>query len=123
MSSSRKLTRLPEKYEPGFLREMDRRTELHKRLSERYETIVMDAGGMESIAVVKLSLIERFVFLEAMLQTWEARIVESPKAEEALASRWTQAINTLQGLAQKIGLERLAPRTVDLKTYLKERAS
>ena len=97
---------LPAKFEPGFPRDFDRRTEIYQRLNTTYETIVDDAGGADQLSHTRLALVERFVFLEATLQTWEREIATDPKAAEHLVSRWIQAVNSLQGLAKAIGLER-----------------
>ncbi len=86
---------LPQKYEPGFLRDMDRRTDIAKRLYAAYDAIVDDVGGTEELSHAKLALIERFVFLEAVIQTWETRIATNPKGTAKLLSRWIQAVNSL----------------------------
>ena len=112
---------LPAKFEPGFLRDFDRRTEIYQRLAATYDEIVTDAGGEHEIPHTKLALIDRFVFLEATLQTWEREIATNPKAAEHLVSRWIQGVNSLQGLAKVIGLKR-RPKTVDLKAYVEGRA-
>lgn len=111
---------LPERYEVGFLREFDRRTELYQRLSSIYETILEDVGGAESIAHTRLALIERFVFLEAVLQELEQDIAKNPKASEEKLSRWIQGLNSLTGLAKTIGLDRKV-KTVNLKAYVRGR--
>lgn len=108
---------LPERYEVGFLREFDRRTELYQRLSTIYETILEDVGGAESVAHTRLALIERFVFLEAVLQELEQEIAKNPKASEEKLSRWIQGLNSLTGLAKTIGLDRKV-KTVNLKAYV-----
>lgn len=118
---SAKLKRLPERYQPGFLRELDGRTEISQRLNAVYDRIVADCGGSNSLSHTKLALIERFVFLEATLQTWEHAIATDATGSEKLPSRWVQGVNSLQGLARLIGLDRQSPRVVDLQTYVKER--
>lgn len=113
---------LPEKYEAGFLREFDQRTALFQRLNGVYQTIIEDAGGIESLTHIKVALIERFVFLEATLQRWEQEIAKEPAKNEQLVSRWIAAVNSLQGLARALGLER-APKPVgNLRAYLEDGA-
>jgi hypothetical protein len=116
-----KRTTLPAKYEPGFIRELDGRYALAQRLTTAFEEVVADCGGVESLTHVQLSMIERFCFLEAQLQNWEAEIARHPKESEHLVSRWVQATNALQGLAKVVGLERRLPNTLTLKAYVKER--
>jgi hypothetical protein len=113
---------LPARYEPGFLRAMDRRTEIAQRLLAAYDAVVADAGGEENLTHTKLALIERFVFLEATVQAWEYAIATNPKGTEALVSRWVQAVNSLQGLAKLIGLTRTRKHVMNLREYVEERA-
>ena len=113
-----KLTGLPPRFEPGFLRNMDRRLALSQRLSAVYETIVDDLGGQDTLSHTKLALVERFVFLEAVLQTWEEKIATDPKEAEPLMGKWIQAVNSLQGLARYIGLDRAERPMVNLRAYV-----
>jgi hypothetical protein len=113
---------LPEKFEPGFLREFDQRTALFQRLNGIYQEIIEDVGGIASITHLKLAMIERFVFLEATLQRWEQDIAKNPDETALLVSRWVQAVNSLQGLAKTIGIERRARPAGDLRAYLEDGA-
>lgn len=121
MGKDQKRSTLPARYEPGFLEEMDRRTEIYKKLREAYDEVVEDAGGELNLTHAKLCLCERFVFLEACLQTWETMIATNPAGTEQLLSRWIQGLNCLSGLAKTIGIERKAKKASDLKAYLKGR--
>lgn len=120
-TATKKNKQLPDKYERGFMRKLDGRTEVCQRLVAAYETIVEEAGGEGSLAHTKLALIERFVFLEATVQTWELELAQNPTASPELLSRWIQAVNSLQGLAKIIGIERQTKKVVDLKAYVSER--
>ncbi len=113
-----KLADIPDKYVPGFLRELDQRTDVCQRLNTAYQRIVDDAGGEENLSLVKLSLIERFVFLGEMLERWELEIVQHPNETAAALSRWIQAVNSIQGLARAIGIEVKGRRSPNLKAYL-----
>jgi hypothetical protein len=112
---------LPERYKPGVIREIDRRTELGQRLQAVFDVIVTDAGGPHGLTHTKLALIERFVWLEAMLQGIEREIAAKPEAANDLIGKWVQGVNSLTGLAKMIGLERNLSRTVDLRAYVRER--
>jgi hypothetical protein len=116
---STKLTSLPERYEPGFLASLDRRTDLYKTLSTNYEEVVANLGGKNDLTHIMLSLIERFVFMEAVLQHLENLIVTNPK-KTILVNRWIQGVNSLQGLACRIGLEKRINNNPTLKAYLAE---
>ncbi len=113
-----KLADIPEKYVPGFLRELDGRTDVCQRLTAAYERIVDDAGGEELLSLVKLNLIERFVFLSEMLERWELEIVQHPNENGAALARWVQAVNSIQGLARAIGIEAKGRRKPNLRAYL-----
>lgn len=121
--NSGKLSQLPEKYEAGFIRRLDKRTEVYQQLRSTFERIANEAGGKEQLTHTRLALIERFVFLEAALQAWEKRIVENPEHCDDLIGRWIQAVNSLTGLAKLIGLERSKKNTIDVKDYITARAS
>jgi hypothetical protein len=111
---------LPAKYEPGFLKDMDQRTGIAIRLNAAFDAIVDDCGGADSLPHTKLALVERFVFLEAILQSIEQKIAEGAKDSGDLIGKWTAAVNSMQGLAKLIGLERVT-RGRDLRAYVAER--
>lgn len=112
---------LPKKYTPGFIADLDRRSIVYKQLRASYNEVVAEAGGKDSLTHTKRALIERFVFLEACLQSWEHEIATNPKVPDSLLSRWVQASNSLIGLAKVIGLNRTPRKAANLKQYMKER--
>lgn len=122
MTKTSKPTRLPDKYVPGFLRKLDQRCEVSIRLTTAYVNVVADLGGEETLSHSKLALIERFVFLQGLLETWEAEIATNPTASAELVGKLVQATNAFVGLAKTLGLERRAKATIDLQTYLRGRA-
>ena len=63
--------RPPLEVQGRFLAELDGRTDLAKVLRANYEVIVSDIGGKDEVSHVKSALVERFVWLEAILQTLE----------------------------------------------------
>jgi len=93
------------RFKPGFLAALDQRTELAKALHARRAQIIEDIGGEGELSRVKAALIDRFVWLECMLQTWE---FEMAQGNSESAARWTQAVNALSGLASKLGLDKKA---------------
>ncbi|GEM_PF-1203103 len=97
---------LPVKFKPGFLGEMDRRTELAKTLTANYQAIVADVGGPTEVGHVKAALIERFVWLEAIVQTLEHEMATGQIEKAEHLGRWIQAVNSLSGLAKALGVER-----------------
>lgn len=110
-------TTLPKKYTPGFMDQLDRRSIVYRELRQAYTEILADCGGRDALSHTKRALIERFVFLEATLQTWEQKIATG-KADDEMLGRWVQACNALQGLAKVIGLNRSPRKSKNLKQYI-----
>jgi hypothetical protein len=108
---------LPIKFKAGFLGTMDHRTELARVLRANYETIAEDVGGRAELGHVKGALIERFVWLETILQTLEHEMASGKVEMKATLGPWIQGLNSLTGIARVLGIER-RPRVVDLKTYV-----
>lgn len=99
---------LPKVYRPGYLAQLDRRTELFQRLHGNFLNIADDLGGQPELSHIKSSLIERYVFLEAVLHKIESDLANNPDAAPELLGRWIQAVNSLTGLAKTLGIERRA---------------
>ena len=107
-----KISEVPKRYRPGFLRELDKRTDTYLRLSSAYERLINDLGGNYSaLSHAKLALVERFVWLEELIRTMEMRSLRKPSEAAELSSRIIQASNSLQGIARQIGLQKLAAVT------------
>lgn len=116
-----KAKELPAKFEVGFMADMDQRTKVYQVLAGNLAAIRADLGGEDALTHVKAALVERFVFLEAVLQKLEHDIATNANGNTAdLLGKWIQGVNSLQGLAQRIGLERRAREAVtDLDSYVK----
>lgn len=99
---------LPVTFKAGFLADLDKRTELAKSLRSNYDAIVADIGGTDDVGHIKASLVERFVWLEAILQTIEHELVNGTIDKAEALGRWIQAVNSLTGLAKVLGVERKA---------------
>ena len=99
---------LPAKYKPGFLADLDGRGGLSKALRANYAEIVADIGGTTEVGHVKAALIERFCWLEAILQTLEHDLATGAIDKAEALGRWIQAVNSLTGLAKVLGIERKA---------------
>ena len=98
---------LPAKFSLGFLSQLDGRTEVAKALRANYDAIVRDvAGDAADLSHVKAALVERFVWLEAILQGIEHEMVTGTTSKTEAIGRWIQAVNSLSGLAKVLGVER-----------------
>jgi hypothetical protein len=107
-NNSHKVQSLPEKFRAGFLAALDGRTDLAKALRANYEQIVADVGGREDVGHVKSSLIERFCWLEAILQALETDMAKGAIDKAEALGKWIQAVNSLSGLAKVLGVDRKA---------------
>jgi hypothetical protein len=97
---------LPAKFKTGFLSALDGRTDLARALRANYQELVADLGGPDELGRVKRALVERFVWLEAILQTIEHELVSGEIDRSEALGRWVQAVNSLSGLAKVLGVER-----------------
>ena len=122
VNEQHKPTELPARYEPGFLQALDRRYTGTKGLKRRFEGIAEDLGGIDELSGIKLSLLERFIWLEATLVYLETVIATETdsKVVTKILPQWIQAVNSLLGIARTLGIERQA-KSVDLKSYLAEK--
>jgi hypothetical protein len=110
---------LPKTPEINFLSKLDQRTEVYKTLTANFQEIVEDLGGEEEMTFLKKRLIERAVFVIAMIGNIEVVIAENPTSKEhyGLHSALT---NTLLGLSSRLGIEKQVRNVLTLKTYLAE---
>ncbi len=106
--SVRLLGEIPEKYTPDFMDRLDKRTVLGKAVCQRFETIATDCGGLDTLSHVKVGIIKRFIWMEAVIEGFELQLAAGDRI--ALGS-FTQTVNSWIGLARMLGLER-KPRPV-----------
>jgi hypothetical protein len=107
-----KLMDIPPRYEKGFLAKLDNRTEIAKRLRVHYVAICDDLGGEENLSHIKLALIERFVFLQAVINKYESDMANNADGTVESMGKWGQAVNSLIGLAKTLGIERSASKNI-----------
>lgn len=103
----------------GFISRLDGRTELAKALKSRFDSIADDLGGERELSALKLSLLERLVWLEATLSRIEADLANTndPKSASETLARWIQAVNSFTGLCKTLGLERKMRNSWDVVDY------
>ncbi len=124
MTKKTQTQKLPRRYQPGWLRKMDRRTSFSKRLRRVFNQIVEDLGGEEQLSIIQLTLVERFAWLKAHLQELEDQIAKQghEQLDPKLLGLWAQANNTLIGLSRQLGQKRQKPAPLNLQTYINKRA-
>jgi hypothetical protein len=99
---------LPRTFQQGFLASLDKRTDLAKALRSNYNEITDDIGGIGDVSRIKGSLIERYVWLEAVLQTLEHEMALGLVDKATVLSKWIVGVNTLTNLARTLGVEKKA---------------
>lgn len=97
---------IPTEFTAGFLRGVDARTDLHRNLMRNYKEICQDLGGEEELSHIKRSLVERYVWLECVLQMMEFQLATGQIGKDDNIGKWIQGCNALSGLAKSLGLER-----------------
>lgn len=110
---------VPMKFKVGFLASMDGRYDLTRTLRGLRDVIVADLGGPKELSHVKQTLIERFVWLEAMLQTLEHEMLTGKVKRADVLGTWLKAVNALSLLAKRVGIER---RAVDVPPWIPQSA-
>lgn len=97
----------PRQCSPGWLDGLDYRTNLARDLKARFDEVCADLGGVEALSYMQRSLIERALWLEYWLSQQERELAKGVSSFDV--SRWIQAVNSLQGIYSRLGLERRDP--------------
>ncbi len=114
---------LPEKYKPGYLTDMDRRTEIYQSIKKTLNECCDDLGGRESLSTIQLTLIERFCFLSFVVRNIEYAILTRPKEIDALLPKYLSVSNVIRQLSITLGLQRQARKVLSLESYVKKSKS
>lgn len=110
MAKRKTLPAPPEEFAAGWLGKLDSRYGLTQEMRQRYAALTDDLGGADTLSYAARSLCERALWLEYWLSMQERELVGG--ADGAFdVGKWTQAVNSLQGLYSKLGLRRV-PRDV-----------
>lgn len=111
-----KLDAPPEQFTPDWLSQLDGRRGVSQAMRQRYRQFTDDLGGESTLSYAQLSLVSRALFLEYWLQQQEQTLAAGNEVD---MGKYTQSINALQGILQKLGLERKAKEHPSLGEYLK----
>jgi hypothetical protein len=106
---------IPAQFDQGFLDQLDSRTNLAKNLRGKYTEICSDLGGKDSLSYMQRSLIERALWFEFWIASQERALADGGELD---VGRWTQAVNSLQGIYSRLGLQRQAKPAPDLRSYI-----
>ena len=110
----------PDKFQQGWIGELDGRYAVAQVMRERYQAFTNDLGGVDRLSYAQRSLVERALWLEYWLAQQEHSLA---KGKDFDVGKWTQAANSLQGILTKLGLERQAKDVPDLASFIKSRAA
>lgn len=115
-----KHTTPPAKFTSGWLSQLDGRTGVAQIMRERYAALTNDLGGADVLSYQERLLVERVLWLEYWIAQQEQSMASGGDVD---MGRYTQAVNSIQGLVMKLGLQRRAKDVPNLAEYLKARAT
>jgi hypothetical protein len=111
-----KPTEVPERYEAGYLEDMDGRVRTARTLRQRRSALVASLGGEDQLSYQELSLCNRIIHLERLIERREMSLAQGVTIDE---TAYISALNALGSLLTKIGLKRRAKQVQSLSEYVK----
>ncbi|GEK72948.1 MULTISPECIES: hypothetical protein [Halomonas] len=96
---------VPAEFSPGWIQSLDGRTAIAREMRRRFDEVASDLGGAESLSYLQRSLVSRYLWAEFWIQRQEQAMAEGNDVD---MGRYTQAVNSASGLANKLGLDRVA---------------
>ena len=111
---------VPSQFRRGWLDELDGRLGLARDIRGRFDEIAADLGGIEALSYARRSLIERALWIEYWLAQQERELADG-RLEGFDAGKYVQAVNGLQGVLAKVGLDRVARRVPSMSEFLQRR--
>lgn len=111
---------VPQRYETGYIDRLDKRTRIGSEMQERYREYTDDLGGAERLSYAQRSLVERALWLEFWLADQERALVSGDLTNFDVG-KWVQAVNSLQGIFTRLGIERRQKDVTDITDYLARR--
>jgi hypothetical protein len=109
-----KLSAPPTKYQSGFLEQLDKRTAIAQDLQMRFDSYAADLGGVDRLSYAQRSLLEHCLFLQYWLHQQEQSLATGAEFD---SGRYSQALNSLQGIFSKLGMNRVA-REISLQDVM-----
>ncbi|MCC5795262.1 MAG: hypothetical protein JJT85_11085 [Chromatiales bacterium] len=107
------------RFQSGWLDRLDSRYAVVQELRQRFEVIAADLGGLDGLSYYQRSLIERSLWLEAVMARAEEQFAKGGEFDSTV---WIQAVNSYQGIASKLGLKRAAKPVPSLSEYISRQA-
>lgn len=88
-------------FDNGWFNNLDGRTGIAQEMQGRYQALISDLGGAKALSYQQRSLAERALWLEYWLSKQEKELATGGDFE---VGKWTQGVNSLQGIYSKLGL-------------------
>ncbi|MEQ8791772.1 MAG: hypothetical protein RIC55_36250 [Pirellulaceae bacterium] len=108
----RKEMSIPQRFVPRFWDEADGRSTIVRVIRERFDRLMQDTGAD---SYQKELLVQEAIFVAIQLETLRVKAAESGELD---AGSYTQLVNCLQGLLNKLGLDRRMHEVVTLQDVL-----
>ncbi len=102
-------------YSPNWLSKLDKRTAISVELRNRHVQLCNDLGGLSGLSYQQKSLIDRALFLEFHLEQQEQQLISDGEFD---SGKWVQAVNSLQGIYSKLGLNRVAKEPLSISQFM-----
>ena len=115
MRNDQKFKAPPDRYQSGWLDRLDARTGFAADMQFRYSALTDDLGGVNRLSYAQRSLCERALWLEYWLADQERTLATGGEFD---VGKWVQAANSLQGILNKLGLQKVPHDVEDLAEYL-----
>lgn len=111
-----RLSEPPEHYKAGWIDQLDQRRGIAQVMRDKYTALTNDLGGADRLSYQRLLLVERVLWLDYWLAQQERSLAEGKEFD---VGKWTQAVNSLQGVLTKLGLDRVAHDVGSLQEYIR----
>lgn len=112
MAKRKKEIQIPKKFVPQFWDSEDGRSMIVREIRQRYETLKEDCGAD---SYQKEMLVQRAIFIGLQLETMEVEAATKGIFDPAV---YTQMVNALSGLLNKLGLDRKPAKAATLQAYV-----
>ena len=110
----------PERFTAGWLDRLDGRYAMATELRQRFTALTDDLGGADSLSYAQRSLCERALWLEYWLASQERELARGGGFN---VGSWVQAVNSLQGILTKLGLQRVARDVPSLSEWIQKQGA
>ena len=104
----RKEMSIPDHFVPRFWDEVDGRSIIYREINERINRLMKDAGAD---SYQKELIVQEAIFVAVQLETLRVKAAETGELD---AGSYTQMVNCLSGLLNKLGLNKKAGDVVTL---------